>query len=119
MKKLDKTKHMLKNVTIAKAVWLYKQRPGLKVIQIQSVLTQQEEMKGIGLFSIVFNELGFIREAQAIVTLYVGSLMAGYAMGFSAVAIPDIVEEQKANTSYILPSIKATSEELSWFGKYG
>lgn len=34
MKKVDETKHMLKNVTIAKVVWLYKERPGLKVIQI-------------------------------------------------------------------------------------
>ena len=49
-------------------------------------------------------------------------------MGYSAVAIPDIIREADAhltasnssedtsNTTPLIPSILATSEELSWFG---
>lgn len=33
---------------------------------------------------------GLARELQAILTLYLGTVLGGYSMGFSAVAIPDI-----------------------------
>jgi hypothetical protein len=51
-------------------------------------------------------------------------------MGYSAVAIPDILEEAaslassnssvdaNSNSSFLLPTIVATAEELSWFGKH-
>jgi hypothetical protein len=51
-------------------------------------------------------------------------------MGYSAVAIPDILEEAaslassnssvdtKSNSSFLLPTIVATAEELSWFGMH-
>ena len=61
-----------------------------------------------------------LRECRAILTVYLGSMLAGYNMGFSAVAIPDITQEMISNSTYsyssILPSISATKEQLSWFG---
>ena len=57
-----------------------------------------------------------------------GVLIGGIGMGYSAVAIPDIIREADAhltasnssedtsNTTPLIPSILATSEELSWFG---
>ena len=72
-------------------------------------------MRAQGLFSNI--DMSLVREAQSIVTVYLGSVMAGYAMGFSAVAIPDITNEMKSNETSILPAIEATHEELSWFGK--
>jgi hypothetical protein len=51
-------------------------------------------------------------------------------MGYSAVAIPDILREAaslassnssvdtNSNSSFLLPTIVATSEELSWFGMH-
>lgn len=38
---------------------------------------------------------GLVRELQAILTLYLGTLLGGYSMGFSAVAIPDIKIEMR------------------------
>ena len=38
---------------------------------------------------------GLARELQAILTLYLGTLLGGYSMGFSAVAIPDIKTEMR------------------------
>ena len=38
-------------------------------------------------------ELGLRRELQAILSLYLGPLLSGYTLGFSAVAGPDIREE--------------------------
>ena len=35
------------------------------------------------------------RELQAILTLYLGTILTGYNLGFSAVAIPDIKEEKR------------------------
>ena len=35
------------------------------------------------------------RELQAIITLYLGTLMGGYAMGWSAVAVPDMREDMR------------------------
>jgi hypothetical protein len=69
----------------------------------------------------------------------IGVLIGGIGMGYSAVAIPDILREAASlassnssvdtnsnissssnnNNSYsfVLPTIVATTEELSWFGK--
>ena len=44
---------------------------------------------------------GFARELQAILTLYLGTVLIGFSMGFSAVAIPDINNEMR-NTFYWL-----------------
>ena len=38
---------------------------------------------------------GFARELQAILTLYLGTVLIGFSIGFSAVAIPDIKEEMR------------------------
>ena len=38
---------------------------------------------------------GLVRELQAILTLYIGPLLSGYSMGFSAVAVPDMKEEMR------------------------
>ena len=63
-------------------------------------------------------EPDFVREAHAVLTVYLSTLLGGFGMGFSAVAIPDIKNEMKlGNESYLVPSIQASSEELSWFGK--
>ena len=40
-------------------------------------------------------EAGMRREFQAIVTLYLGTLLGGYSMGLSAVAIPDMKNEMR------------------------
>ena len=73
------------------------------------------KMRIPGLFPNVDTSL--MRETQCIVTVYIGNLMSGYAMGFSAVAIPDIMNEMKSNQSSILPAIDAKPEDLSWFGE--
>ena len=39
--------------------------------------------------------VGLARELQAILSLYLGTLLSGYNMGFSAVAIPDIKAEMR------------------------
>ena len=63
-------------------------------------------------------EPDFVREAHAVLTVYLSTLLGGFGMGFSAVAIPDIKNEMKLrNESYLITSIQASSEELSWFGK--
>lgn len=60
--------------------------------------------------------LSLRRELQAILTLYLGTILTGYNLGFSAVAIPDIKEEKRSNTSYsVLPAIELTDEDVSWF----
>ena len=61
----------------------------------------------------------FVREAHAVLTVYFSTLIGGYSMGFSAVAIPDIKNEMKSENpkSYLISSIQASSEELSWFGE--
>ena len=59
----------------------------------------------------------FVREATAITILYLTTLMDGCAQGFSAVAIPDIKNEMDtSNGTYLIPSIVATSKDLTWFG---
>ena len=83
-------------------------------------------------------EVGLARELQAILILYLGTILSGFSMGFSAVAVPDIKAEMRypsktsqsiprlitkfysrSNQSYSdLPSIIASDEELSWFGKF-
>ena len=45
------------------------------------------------MFSVV--SIGLRRELQAILTLYLGTLLIGYNLGFSAVAIPDIKAEMR------------------------
>ena len=40
-------------------------------------------------------EGGMARELQAIVTLYLGTLLGGYSMGFSAIAIPDMKNDMR------------------------
>ena len=60
----------------------------------------------------------FVREAHAVLTVYFSTLIGGYSMGFSAVAIPDIKNEMKSeHQQYLISSIQASSEELSWFGE--
>ena len=59
----------------------------------------------------------FVREATAITILYLTTLMDGCAQGFSAVAIPDIKNEMDtSNGTYLIPSIVASSKDLTWFG---
>ena len=63
--------------------------------------------------------LGLVRELQAILTLYTATILSGFSMGFSAISIPGIKEEMFLNnnqSSSVIPSIKASEEELSWFG---
>ena len=45
------------------------------------------------MFSI--SSTGFARELQAILTLYLGTVLIGFSLGFSAVAIPDINNEMR------------------------
>ena len=45
------------------------------------------------MFSI--SSTGFARELQAILTLYLGTVLIGFSMGYSAVAIPDINNEMR------------------------
>ena len=60
----------------------------------------------------------FVREAHAVLTVYLTVLIGAYANGFSAVAIPDIKNEMRVGSQSIyITSIQASSEELSWFGK--
>ena len=40
-------------------------------------------------------EAGLVRELQSIITLYLGTLLGGYSMGFSAVAIPDMKNDMR------------------------
>ena len=68
------------------------------------------------MFSLIKSD--FVREAHAVLTVYMTTLIGGYSMGFSAVAIPDIKNEMKSNDqSNLITSIQASSEELSWFGE--
>ena len=64
-----------------------------------------------------FIESNFLREAHAVLTVYLSTLIGGYSMGFSAVAIPDIKNERMSENQNLVPSIQASSEELSWFGE--
>ena len=60
----------------------------------------------------------FVREAHAVLTVYLTTFLGGYSMGFSAVAIPDIKSEMKSkDQSNLISTIQASSEELSWFGE--
>jgi len=63
--------------------------------------------------------LGLIRELQAIMTLYIGTVLSGFNMGLSAISIPGIKEEMSTGSkqhSSIFQAINASEEELSWFG---
>ena len=76
--------------------------------------------------------LGIFRELQAVVSMYLGTIILGMSSGFSAVAIPDIlaaggvggdnttadnVTSLSQNHWYHIPPVRATLEELSWFGE--
>ena len=65
------------------------------------------------------DKLGRWREFQAIITIYLGAIAMGVTNGYSAVAIPDIKNEQTTNDTLVIPVPDATTEELSWFGKFG
>ena len=54
---------------------------------------------------------------EAVLSLYISTLLAGFTAGFSAVAGPDMRLEMVTNTSSPLPTISVTEEDLSWFGK--
>merc|ERR1719158_1329226 len=72
--------------------------------------------KGIKMFTAI--NFGLVRELQAILTLYIATVLSGFSMGFSAISIPGIKEEMSLNntqSSSVIPSIKASEEELSWF----
>ena len=59
-----------------------------------------------------------LRETCTVVIVYLGTLAHAYSYGFSAVAIPDIRNEMReTNVTRLIPSIIATDEQLSWFGK--
>lgn len=61
------------------------------------------------------NNSGGWREYQAVLTLYLGTIIRGYNMGFSSIAIPGIQLELAGNTTYVIPSVIASTEQLSWF----
>ena len=77
-------------------------------------------------------ESGLSRELQAILTLYLATVMGGFMMGFSAIAIPDIKNEiancvnstddvtdiNDSECDSLIPVTMATGEQLSWFGTY-
>ena len=54
------------------------------------------------MFSI--SSTGFARELQAILTLYLGTVLIGFSLGYSAVAVPDINNEMR-NLFYCLNQI--------------
>ena len=60
------------------------------------------------------------RELEAILTVYLGTLLSGYSSGFSAVAVPGMREEARSNFSHssIIPPLEMTEDQLSWFGNY-
>ena len=58
------------------------------------------------------------REYQAVLTLYLGIIIGGYELGFSAIAIPGIHLEVASNSTYLIPSVVADEEQLSWFGAF-
>ena len=66
---------------------------------------------------LTFIQSNFVRETHAVLTVYLSTLIGGYSMGFSAVAIPDIKNEMKSESQNLISSIQASSEELSWFGE--
>ena len=63
------------------------------------------------------SDVGLRREMEAVLSLYISTLLAGFTAGFSAVAGPDMRLEMVTNTSSPLPTISVTEEDLSWFGK--
>ena len=70
--------------------------------------------------TILKKKVGFLRELQAILTLYVGTLLGGFGVGFSSFAVPAIKLEweQNGNTNTSsLGEMEASDEALSWFGK--
>ena len=62
---------------------------------------------------------GLVKEIFAISALYLASILEGYSLGFSAVAIPDINNEMNnENSTSFITKISATTEQLSWFGMH-
>ena len=62
--------------------------------------------------------ISFCREIQAIFTCYLGSLLTGYGLAFSAIAIPDIKNDRDSQFSFLgLGLIQISNDSLAWFGK--
>ena len=60
-------------------------------------------------------DIGLARELQAILTLYLGTVLIGISIGFSAVAIPDIKEEMRQelfDQLMTMISVKSLSEKM-------
>ena len=60
----------------------------------------------------------FLREIQAIFTCYLGSLLTGYGLAFSAIAIPDIKNDRDSKFSFLgFGEVQISDDNLAWFGK--
>ena len=71
------------------------------------------------MLAVAVADVGGRRELQAILTLYLGTLLSGYSSGFSAVSVPAMREEVRSNSSHSdIPPVELTEDELSWFGNY-
>ena len=65
---------------------------------------------------ISFLDGGLLRQIQAIFTCYLGSLLTGFSVAFSAIAIPGIKLDRAQQLSFV-GSIEVSDDNLSWFGK--
>ena len=65
---------------------------------------------------ISFLDGGLLRQIQAIFTCYLGSLLTGFSVAFSAIAIPGIKLDRTQKLSFV-GSIEVSNDNLSWFGK--
>ena len=66
---------------------------------------------------ISFLDGGLLRQIQAIFTCYLGSLLTGFSVAFSAIAIPGIKLDRAQQLSFV-GSIEVSDANLSWFGKF-
>ena len=57
------------------------------------------------------------RQIQAIFTCYLGSLLTGFSVAFSAIAIPGIKLDRVNQQTSFVGNIEVSNENLSWFGK--
>ena len=65
------------------------------------------------MFSSLVMEGGLMREVQVILTLYLGTLLGGFSVGFSSSALPGIREEWDINNAGAkLVLTKATELEI-------
>ena len=65
---------------------------------------------------ISFLDGGLLRQIQAIFTCYLGSLLTGFSVAFSAIAIPGI-KLDRAQELFLVGSIEVSDDNLSWFSK--